>query len=537
MVLSAARGGTRAELVVCLFGERSYGLRNRRVVWLLVVLVGLVLAVFSLVPFHLLSPTVLFVNEAPPVVPVLRDWHGSTGDLALGAQTRIILDPAFAARLQVPAQVFRQDLFTETGLSAPIVVDGTPGVGNLFFTLRTPDSGIGDEGYLLDIDASVTIDARAPAGVFYGTRTILQILHAASDHRLLPKGFARDFPRYRERGFMLDVGRKFVPLPLLENYVRLMAWYKLNDLQLHFNDNAINAGSKPDWQHQYAAFRLNSPAFPGLAAADGSYTEQQIRELEQVAGAYAVTITPEIDTPAHSLAFTHYRNDLASPHLSKEFLDLANPASYTFVDTLWQTFLPWFTSSQVNMGMDEYDPRDADRYRAYINHCDQLLRQAGRTARMWGSLSRMPGRVGVNPDIVIENWDTAWSNPVDMVRQGFQLINASDTLLYIVPHTSYFHDFLDTELLYTRWDPSIFDLNHPAFNVPPDDPHLLGATFAVWNDRLGQVVSDADITARIVPAMPVVGEKIWAGPTPEITYLQFKQNIGLAGPVPGVQFT
>jgi hexosaminidase len=508
---------------------------HRRVVWLLVVLAALVLALFSLVPLHLLSPTIFFVNQAPPVVPVLRDWHGSSGDLTLDAQTRIILDPAYADALQVTAQVFRQDLFSETGLSAPIVLDRAPGVGNVFFTLSTPDSGIGDEGYLLDSDASVTINARAPAGAFYGTRTILQILHAASDHRHLPKGYARDVPRYPERGLMLDVGRKFLPLPLLEDYIRLMGWYKLNDLQLHFNDNALNAGNQPDWQHQYAAFRLNSPAFPGLAAPDGSYTEQQIRELEQVAAAYAVTITPEIDTPAHALALTHYHTNLASPTYSKEFLDLDNPASYAFVQALWQTFLPWFTSPQVNIGMDEYDPRDADRYRAYINYCNQIVRRAGKTARMWGSLSRMPGQVEVDTTIVIENWDTAWSNPVQMARQGFQIVNASDSLLYIVPHAGYFHDFLDTELLYSSWDPSIFDLSHPELNLQPDDPHLLGATFAVWNDRLGRVVSDADITARIAPALPVVSEKIWAGSAVTISYTQFEQYVSQVGPAPGLQ--
>jgi len=509
------------------------GLKNRKALWLAIIVAGMVLALLSLIPLHLFSPTVLFANEAPPVVPILRDWHGSTGDLTLGAHTQIILDPAFANQLQVTAQVFRQDLFAETGLNAPIVVDGNPGSGNLFFTLRTSDSGIGDEGYLLNIDTSVTINSRTPAGAFYGTRTILQILHAAPDHRSLPKGYARDYPQYKERGFMLDVGRKFVPLPLLEDYVRLLAWYKFNDFQLHFNDNAMNAGSKPDWQHQYAAFRLNSPAFPGLAAPDGSYTEQQIQELEQVASEYEVTITPEIDTPAHALALTQYRQALASTKYSKEFLDLDNPASYTFVDSLWKTFLPWFTAPQVNMGMDEYDPRDADKYREYINHYDALLHQAGKTTRMWGSLSEMTGKVKVNTDIVIENWDTTWSNPVDMVRQGFQIINASDNLLYIVPHANYFHDFLDTELLYTSWDPTIFDLNNPALNLQPGDPHLLGATFAVWNDKLGSVVSDDDITMRIEPAMPVVGEKMWAGPTPDISYMQFEQNIHQAGPAPG----
>ena len=510
-------------------------MRNRKVTWLIIILAGMLLALVSLIPLHLLSPTLFFSNAAPPVVPALREWHGSSGNFVLGARSQIILDPAFADQLQATAQAFQQDLFSETGRGLPVVVGSNPGSDNFFLTLQTRDSGIGAEGYLFDVDASVTLNALTPTGVFYGTRTILQILRAAPDHASIPKGYARDYPMYKERGFMLDVGRKFVPLDMLEDYVRLMSWYKFNDFQLHFNDNALNAGTKPDWQHEYAAFRLNSPAFPGLAARDGSYTEQQIRELEQVAAAYHVTITPEIDTPAHALALTQYRPKLASPKYSKEFLNLNNPATYTFVDSLWKTFLPWFTAPQVNMGMDEYDPRDADKYRQYINHYDDLLRQAGKTARMWGSLSEMRSKVQVNPDIVIEDWDNTWANPVDMARQGFQIINANDNLLYIVPHANYFHDFLDTRLLYTSWDPSIFSLKDPALNLQPGDPHLLGATFAVWNDKLGNVVSDADITARIETALPVVGEKMWTGPTPDTSYAQFEDMVDQAGLAPNIQ--
>ena len=378
------------------------------------------------------------------------------------------------------------------------------------------------------------INAHTSNGVFYGTRTVLQILRDAADHASMPKGYIRDYPSYQERGFMLDVGRKFVPLSTLEDYVRLMSWYKLNDFQLHFNDNALSGGNQANWQHEYAAFRLNSPAFPGLAAADGSYTEQQIKQLEQVASANAVTITPEIDTPAHALALTQYRPDLASPLYSKEFLDLNNPATYTFVNSLWQTFLPWFTAPQINMGMDEYDPRDAAKYRQYINYYDAFFRKQGKTTRMWGSLSEMQSNVKVNSDIVIEDWDNTWANPVEMAREGFQIINANDNLLYIVPHANYFNDFLNTNLLYDSWEPYIFNLNIPALNLQPNDPHVLGGTFAVWNDKLGTIVSVSDITDRIKPAMPVMGEKMWSGPTPGTSYAQFEGMVQDVGMAPGV---
>lgn len=508
--------------------------KHRKMFWLVIVVAGMVLALVSVFPLHLVAPISFFVNAAPPVVPALREWHGSNGAFTLDSRSRIVLDAVYTPQLESTAHLFQQDLVSETGLNLPVVSASSPGMGDFFLTLRTQDSGIGPEGYLFDVSAAVTINARAPQGIFYGTRTVLQILHAAPDRVSLPRGYARDYPLYSERGVMLDVGRKFVPLDQLENYVRMMSWYKFNDFQLHFNDNALNGGNQPDWQHQYAAFRLNSPAFPGLAARDGSYTEQQIQELEQVASAYAVTITPEIDTPAHDLALTQYHHGLASPKYSKDLLDLNNPATYTFVDTLWKTFLPWFSSSQVNMGMDEYDQRAADQYRHYINRYDSFLRQHGRTTRMWGSLSEMKSKVKVNTDIVIEDWDNAWSNPVDMAKQGFRLINANDLELYIVPHAHYFHDFLDTQMLYTNWDPSIFSVAYPVFNLPPRDPHLLGATFAVWNDRLGRVVSDEDITVRIEAALPVLGEKMWNGTTQEESYDQFEQTAQQVGQTPSL---
>lgn len=414
-----------------LSGEEA-SLKQRRVSWLAIVVIDMAIALLSLIPLHLFVPSNFLINSAPPVAPALREWHGGTGEFVLSSGSQIVLDPAYANQLQDIARVFQQDLGTAMNRQLPIAISSNPGTSNFFFTLKTLDSGIGDEGYLLNINASVTINAHTSIGDFYGTRSILQTLQASLDHSSLPRGYARDYPSYHERGFMLDVGRKFVPLSTLEQYVRLMAWYKLNDFQLHFNDNALNAGNLPDWQHQYAAFRLDSPAFPGLATADGSYTEQQVKELEQIARVYAVTITPEIDTPAHSLALTQYRPNLASKQYAKDLLDLGNPATTTFVNSLWTTFLPWFSTSEVNMGMDEYDQRDADKYRQYINYYDDFLKKQGKTARMWGSLSQMPSKIQVNSDIVLEDWDNTWANSVDMAKQGFKIINANDQLLYIV---------------------------------------------------------------------------------------------------------
>jgi hexosaminidase len=191
----------------------------------------------------------------------------------------------------------------------------------------------------------------------------------------IPRGRARDYPAYQERGFLLDVGRKFFSIGFLEDEVRLMAWYKMNDFHLHFNDNAIEASSSPDWMHQYAAFRLNSSRFPGLAARDGSYTEQDIRSMERVAKQYAVTITPEIDAPAHAVAFAQYRPDLTSQHYPRDMLTVYNPATYSFLNAIWNEFLPWFDTSQVDIGVDECVPEEASGCLQFMNTYDAFMKQ------------------------------------------------------------------------------------------------------------------------------------------------------------------
>ncbi|HEX6482524.1 MAG TPA: family 20 glycosylhydrolase [Ktedonobacteraceae bacterium] len=498
--------------------------------------VTLFLAVSTFTYFHPLQFTsyqLAFANPAPQVMPALQEWHGSSGSFALTYSSRIVVDSSYSSQLLDSAQVFQSDLSSETGNRLPVVIADSPNTGDFFLTLKNQDSSLGNEGYIFNAGEALVISAHTSTGVFYGTRTALQILREDSARTYIPRGTAIDYPQYAERGFMLDVGRKFFPISFLEDYVRFMAWYKMNNFQLHLNDNAIGAGNSPDWMHQYAAFRLNSSNFPGLAAKDGSYTKQDILALERVARQYHVTITPEIDAPAHDLAFTQYRPDLASPKYSKDILDLSNPNTYTFLESIWNEFLPWFDSSQLDIGVDEYVPGDANGARQFINILDTYLNQKGKTVRMWGSLTKLKSNIQVNTNIVIDDWNNSWANPVDMVNQGFHIINMNDNLLYIVPRAGYYHDYLDTKQLYEQWEPNIFDFSNPRLNLAPNDPHLLGGMFAVWNDKLGKIVSDADVHARVKPAMQTLSEKLWSGPINALPYNLFQQLAVQIGDPPG----
>lgn len=96
---------------------------------------------------------------------------------------------------------------------------------------------MGEESYELDIRNHVTIEASTVKGVFWGTRTLLQMIH--NQPFGLMKGKALDYPQYAHRGLMIDVARKFFTMDYLQDYVKILSFYKMNELQIHLNDNGF----------------------------------------------------------------------------------------------------------------------------------------------------------------------------------------------------------------------------------------------------------------------------------------------------------
>ncbi|HEY6286560.1 MAG TPA: beta-N-acetylhexosaminidase, partial [Ktedonobacteraceae bacterium] len=201
-------------------------MKKRTIILSMIALLSIGMIFTFLFPLRIMYPTILFANAAPEVIPGLREWQGSNGSFMIDSASRITIDPSYSAQLQDTARVFQNDLFAVTGSSLPVVTTSSPIIGDFYLTLKNSDRGIGSEGYLLKVGDSVVISANTSTGVFYGTRTILQILLQDPSKTHIVRGTARDYPRYQERGFMLDVGRKFFSLSFLEDYVKFMAWYK-----------------------------------------------------------------------------------------------------------------------------------------------------------------------------------------------------------------------------------------------------------------------------------------------------------------------
>ena len=117
------------------------------------------------------------------------------------------------------------------------VTQGKATPGDFILSLSA-DKKLGEEGYEIKITDRITTSAPTPTGLYWSTRTLLQIAEQSQEHSF-PKGIIRDYPDYSIRGFMIDCGRKFIPMSYLQDLVKIMAYYKMNTLQVHLNDNGF----------------------------------------------------------------------------------------------------------------------------------------------------------------------------------------------------------------------------------------------------------------------------------------------------------
>lgn len=476
-------------------------------------------------------------QNVPQVIPALQQWKSAKGKLVLPEKGKVIISPDEAKELKEGAEILVQDL-KDMFVWDYRVVTGKKEKGAVCLALGKPDKTLGEEGYRMDVRSEVTIEAPTSKGVFWGTRTLLQMIHNQPEG--LMKGRATDFPLYPNRGFMIDVARKFFTMDFLRDYVKILSFYKLNELQVHLNDNGFVQFFGNDWNKTYAAFRLESERFPGLTAKDGSYTKEEFRDFQLMAARYGINVIPEIDVPAHSLSFTHYNPRLAADkkEYGMDHLDLYKQEVYDFVDTLFDEYLsgenPVFVGPEVHIGTDEYNRKESEQFRHFTNHYLDFVSKYGKTPRLWGSLNVMKGNTPVDlKGKVVSAWNYDWMDVQTCLDAGAKVVNLCDGLLYLVPAAHYYYDYLNYQWLYENWMPEMMRPEDPKMTVR--HPNFLGAMLAVWNDHVGNGISQQDVHCRTFPGLQMVCEKMWKGENKDkVPFEQFMALCATTPEAPGV---
>jgi len=178
-----------------------------------------------------------------------------------------------------------------------------------------------NEGYLLRINANqIELIGTDYAGIFYGIQTLRQLLLAEIEIKdssnfilneiSIPCCEILDYPRFKWRGFMLDVSRHFFGKEIIKKIINILALLKFNIFHLHLTDDQgwrIEIKKYPKlteigaWRKKTEIRHSKHKKFTDEPHG-GFFTQDDMKEIIEFANNQFINIVPEIEIPGHSQA-------------------------------------------------------------------------------------------------------------------------------------------------------------------------------------------------------------------------------------------
>ena len=471
----------------------------------------------------------------PYTIPALQEWTDGSGSYTFSGNGEIVVNSAGFNNLKSTAVTFTEDIFLltkEEGAACTLSVRGAAScnAGDIFLTIDSTDTTIGPRGYILEISDFITIKALTDLGIFWGTRSVLQLLRQGYT---LNKGTARDWPTFIERGLHTDFGRKYFTVPWIHKHMRDLSYLKFNIFHFHLADNF--------------GFRLDSKLHPEIVA-DDYYTDEEIEEMNQLADKYHITIIPEIDMPGHMTAMLENHPEIAVPNNSGDlYADLGEDSAYRFMEEVFDEQIPKFTGPYWHIGNDEYwgnydsnkfltyarqqygsNATAKDCIYGYANWANEIVRSHGKAARSWKDGLVNTAAITIDTNIVVEHWYEAYGDPGQtMVNRGHYLINCHYTRLYYVygwgsgsPNSADVYENLKPHNLQGT------DLSNAH------EPQLLGAKMHIWCDDPDYETEDVT-TNNIFDKLRAVSQMCWESPKLVTSFTNFTPIIEDIDRAPG----
>ncbi len=325
------------------------------------------------------------------IIPLPASIKENGASFTLNNQTKIYYEKG----LKQQAELLYSALSPATGFNFE-VTDQKKAVKNII-VLKVSKGGapmaktdaLNKESYKLSVKNDViTIEGTSPAGVFYGTQTLLQMLPAEIYNKQLQRktiwkikgAEIADAPSYEWRGMMLDVARYFFGKHFVLKFIDMMAMYKMNVLHFHLTDDA-------GWRLEIKKYpKLTSVGAwrgEGAERTGGYYTQEDIKEIVAYATARNVDVIPEIEVPAHALASIAAYPDLCctgeqytvqTQHsISKEIYCVGKESTFDFLADVFKETFALFPSKYIHIGGDE---AQYDRWKT-CPHCQKRKQELG----------------------------------------------------------------------------------------------------------------------------------------------------------------
>ncbi|MDJ1138406.1 beta-N-acetylhexosaminidase [Streptomyces iconiensis] len=467
------------------------------------------------------------VGPAPTAVPSVRDWKAVRGPGWKPTKyTRVVTDDSSLAG---EAKL----------LASELKVDAAKGEARPGDVELKRGGGGAREGYVLSSrEGQIKITGAADAGVFYGTRTLLQTYRAQGR---FAEGTVRDKPDRPQRGFMLDIARKHFSASWIEARVRQLGDLKMNQLQLHLSDDQ--------------AFRIESDTHPEVVS-DPHLTKAQIRRIIRLAKSRHIEVIPEIDSPGHLGAVLKAHPDLqlrsASGNVARGAIDIGKAKSAKIVDDLLGEYADLFPGTYAHVGGDEYqalmteDPATSypglaelarkryggkadiqDLATDWINKRAAVLRKHGKKPQVWNDGMHRGGVVKPSRGREVAYWtgkEMGERKPEEYLKEGWKVVNLNDEYLYYVLGQPNQFTYPTGQRIYESWTPAVLRGTSAVPSRWAGRDRILGGRFAVWCDLAG-AQSVGEVARGIRLPLAATSQKLWGSGEPDGSWGAFVKRV------------
>ncbi|MBA0054174.1 beta-N-acetylglucosaminidase [Streptomyces sp. AJS327] len=471
------------------------------------------------------------MGPAPSAIPAVREWKPVRGQgWKPDRYSRVVADPD--GPLADEARLLAREL--------RVKASGGPARPGDVELRRTPGAKTGREGYVLTSrKGRVEITGSHDAGVFYGTRTLLQTVR---DQGRFAEGTVRDRPDRPQRGFMLDIARKPFSAEWIERRIREMGDLKLNQFQLHLSDDQ--------------AFRVESDRYPEIVS-DPHLTKAEVRRIVKLAASRHIEVIPEIDSPGHLGAVIKAHPELqlrsASGSPAPGAVDITRPKAAKILDDLTREYAELFPGRWWHLGGDEYQalmtqnpeasyPRLAaaarKRYGArgrvqdlatdWLNDRAKTVREVGKTPQVWNDGMHRGGAATPHRDREVTYWtgkEIGAREPEEYLREGWKVVNLNDEYLYYVLGEPNQFTYPTGERVYREWTPAVLRGSEPVPDKWAGPDRILGGRFAVWGD-LADAQSTEQVARGIRMPLRATAQKLWDPRKPTRSWESFTRLAG-----------
>ena len=455
------------------------------------------------------------VVTGPQIIPAPSSLTmGSGAPFDLSRRTTIVVDGT-NAEVTAIAQAFAAIVRPSTGFGLailPAVADTS--ASNIYLRLAPDRAALGEEGYDLNITrGAATLVASRPAGLFRGVQTLRQLLPSDVESDMgvaraaweIPALSITDKPRYAWRGAMLDVARHFFTVKEVEQYIDLLALYKMNIFHLHLADDQgwrIVINSRPKLATMGGVTQVGG-------RSGGFYTQQEYQTIVQYAQARYITVVPEIDMPSHiNAALVAYPEVGCSVRPTALYtqtdvgwsaLCVDKEETYALVDDIVREISAITPGPYFHIGGDEVQALTHEQYIRFVERVKTIVARHGKIMVGWEEIAQ----ARIDPNTLAQQWKS--DSVTAALQRGAKLIMSPSKKVYLdmkyTPATELglkWAAYIEVRDAYD-WDPATY---MPGVN----DSNIIGVEAALWSETLRNI-SAAEYL--IMPRLPAVAEVAW----------------------------